>query len=191
MKLKLLLGIITCFSLATAQEPTTTYVGTKMCKMCHNKAKTGQQYTVWLESSHARALATLATDAAKQIAVDRGIKTAPDKSPECLQCHVTGWGDPSGYQLTVDPNDRRAMAKNAALENVGCEACHGAGSEYKGKKVMEAITAGTIDPATVGLVLPDEATCKKCHNENSPTDKEFVFEEAVKLIAHPYPEKAQ
>ncbi len=28
-----------------------------------------------------------------------------------------------------------------------------------------------------GLVIPDEAVCRKCHNEKSPFYKEFNFEE--------------
>lgn len=188
---KVLMGLIVSVVFVFAQEPAPayTYVGTKMCKMCHDKEATGKQYTIWANSLHGNALAALRTDEAKKIAVAKGIKTAPDQTAECVQCHVTGFGDESGYQLTVDASDAKAVAKNEKMENVGCEMCHGPGSGYKTKKTMEAVSKGEIEPASVGLVMPTEATCKKCHNEKSPTNKKFVFEEAVKTIAHPNPAK--
>ena len=127
---------------AQDKQPAATYMGIKTCKMCHNKKATGKQYTVWLGTSHAKALEALRSDKAKEIATQRGVKGAPDLAPECIQCHVTGWGNKSGYQLKVDPDNRRAVSKNKALENVGCEVCHGPGSKYKSKKVMQAIYAG-------------------------------------------------
>jgi hypothetical protein len=72
-------------------------------------------------------------------------------------------------------------------DGVSCESCHGAGGDYWTKQVMTDITAKKIDGATVGLVKPDEATCKKCHNEESPTFAGFNFEEMSKKIAHPMP----
>jgi len=188
---KLLMGMIVSVAFVFAQEPaaTYTYVGTKMCKMCHNKEETGKQFAIWEKSLHGNALATLKTEEAKRIAVTKGIKTAPDQTAECIQCHVTGFGDASGYQLIVDVADAKDVAKNEKMENVGCEMCHGPGSGYKTKKTMEAVSKGEIEPASVGLIAPTAATCEKCHNEKSPTHKKFVFEEAVKIIAHPNPAK--
>ncbi len=185
----LLIGLAISLTMGFAQDkqPAARYVGTKMCKMCHNKKATGKQYSVWLGTAHAQALDTLRSAKAKEIAAQRGVKGAPDQAPECIQCHVTGWGDESGYQLKVDPNDHRAVSRNKALENVGCEVCHGPGSKYKSKKVMQAIYAGQTDPASVGLVIPTAETCTRCHNDQSPTNKKFVFEEMVKKIAHPIP----
>jgi hypothetical protein len=37
-----------------------------------------------------------------------------------------------------------------------------------------------------GLVEPNEAVCKKCHNEKSPTFKGFNYKEAVGKINHKY-----
>ena len=106
-----------------------------------------------------------------------GIKGDPQQAAECLVCHVTAYNAP-------------AAQKEATLtmeEGVSCEACHGAGSEYKSMKVMKDITAGKAKRADFGLIAPDEAVCKTCHNPKSPTYKEFKFEEAVKKIAHPLP----
>lgn len=191
---KVLMGLILGSAMLFAQAPaaaaeTYTYVGTKMCKMCHNKEETGKQFSIWEKSLHGNALAALQTDEAKKIAVAKGIKTAPDQSPECIQCHVTGWGTESGYQLNVDPADKKAVTQNEKMANVGCEMCHGPGSGYKTKKTMEAVSKGEMEPASVGLLIPTAETCVKCHNEKSPTHKKFVFEEAVKVIAHPNPAK--
>ena len=75
----------------------------------------------------------------------------------------------------------------AALQSVGCEVCHGAGDDYKKKKTMQGISDGTIDGATVGLIVPNEATCLGCHNSDSPSFTGFNFEERYKEIAHPKP----
>jgi hypothetical protein len=39
------------------------------------------------------------------------------------------------------------------------------------------------------MIIPDEKLCIGCHNEESPTYKEFNYAEAVKQIAHPRPAK--
>ncbi|MEE9442798.1 MAG: multiheme c-type cytochrome [candidate division Zixibacteria bacterium] len=66
--------------------------------------------------------------------------------------------------------------KGVLLEEVQCEACHGAGSDYKKKAIMEDREKAVAN----GLVIPDEKTCKKCHNEKAPgklgeTGKTFDF----------------
>jgi hypothetical protein len=66
-------------------------------------------------------------------------------------------------------------------EGIGCEACHGPGSEYKSMKVMKDTEASMA----AGLVLPPEDHCLQCHNENSPTYKPFDFEKRWAQIAHP------
>ena len=154
------------------------YIGSKKCKMCHVSKKRGAQYTKWAAGPHAKAFATLATDEAKAVAKKAGVNGDPQKAPECLKCHVTGFDAP-------------ASAKAASFdqsEGVGCEACHGPGSLYKSMKVMKALAAGTQDPKEVGYVKPGKETCVTCHNEKSPTYKPFNFDERWKQIAHPVPE---
>ena len=36
-----------------------------------------------------------------------------------------------------------------------------------------------------GLTIPDENTCKKCHNPESPNFKSFDFKEFWEKIKHP------
>ncbi|NQV14903.1 hypothetical protein HQ531_05540 [bacterium] len=181
--------LILTVSMIYAQDASPEYIGNKKCKMCHNKAAKGAQYDKWETTAHAKTFEILLSDEAIAIGKKMGLANTPDKEGECLQCHVTGWGTPTGYQLEVDAADKKAVSKNDALKNVGCEACHGPGSLYKGKKAMLAISAGQTEAASLGLVYPNEKTCLACHNEKSPTAKPFVFKEHVTEITHPYPEQ--
>jgi hypothetical protein len=153
------------------------YVGATKCKMCHKKPEAGEQYPLWEKAKHAQAFQALASDKAKEIAKAKGIDN-PQEADACLKCHVTGHGVAAEFLGT----------KYDKTEGVGCESCHGAGGDYIKKKTMVGIITGEIDGASVGLVTPDEKTCKTCHNEESPTFEGFDFDEMLKKIAHPIPE---
>jgi len=157
-----------------ADEP--TIIGTPKCKMCH-KAKTGDQFKIWSESSHANAFETLKSEASVAIAKEQGLGN-PWEEPACLKCHVT--------QAFLGA-ELHAKTKYVPEEGVGCEACHGAGSAYKSKKVMQDREAAVA----AGLKLEAESNCIQCHNEESPTFKEFDFEARWAEIAHPIPEPAE
>lgn len=171
------------------------YIGTMGCKMCHKKEEKGAQFSKWEASVHASAFETLKTDQATKIIQEKGITTNAWETPECIKCHTTGFGD-GGYEIMDEAfwspaaDDRtaaKAVKRMSGLQSVGCEACHGPGSEYKSKKKMEAIFNGEIDGTTLGLINPGETTCKGCHNKNSPTFKSFIFDEYWEKIAHPIP----
>lgn len=153
-----------------------TFVGSDKCKPCHMSPKKGAQYKSWAESRHAKAYETLASDKAKEIAGKKGIANAQEAG-ECVKCHIDGHGVDAAF----------LGEKYNKAQGVGCESCHGAGGDYWTKEVMTDITGGKVDRATVGLIKPDEAVCKKCHNEESPTFVAFNFEEMSKKIAHPMP----
>jgi len=174
----LIVGIVYVVSNLLAADA--QYVGTAKCKMCHMSKKRGNQYGVWKSNKHADAFNVLATEEAKAVAKKAGIEGNPQEAVKCLKCHVTAYEAPAS-----------AKASTLTLEEgVGCEACHGPGSLYKSIKVMKALTAGTQDAEAVAFQEGgDEANCKKCHNEESPTFKALDFAEALKLIAHPVPEK--
>jgi cytochrome c peroxidase len=170
--------------LAGAQEAkkeeakvTYTFVGVTNCKMCHNKEATGQQYTKWSESLHAKAFETLGTDKAKAKIKELGLGDDPQKEPKCLKCHCTAFpvmADLANQKITME-------------EGVSCESCHGPGSGYKSMKTMKDLYAGTIEPASVGLLMPDEKLCVTCHNPENPFHKEFKFDEYMKKIEHNIP----
>jgi hypothetical protein len=127
--------------------------------MCHEA-----QHAVWSQSHHAKAFATLGTDKAKEIGKQQGIED-PQKSGQCLKCHVTGYGD-----------------KRKIIEEYGiqCESCHGAGKGYATEKIMKNLELSKEK----GLIMPTEAVCKECHNSGSPTFKSFNFEKAFEMIKH-------
>ena len=153
------------------------YIGSDKCaKMCHKGEKNGNQLEIWKKSKHAGAFATLGNDTSKIVAKNLGIAD-PQKAPECLRCHVTAFGV------------KKELVESTCTysEGVGCEACHGPGSEYRKLNNMKkhdlAIAAG--------LWEPNEALCIKCHNKESPTYKPFTFTEAVKKDAHLIPGKVR
>jgi hypothetical protein len=152
-----------------------SYVGVDGCKMCHKKEATGDQYNKWLNGPHAKAFETLKSEAAAKAIAAKGLTGNAWELDECLGCHVTGHGV-----------DAAMLGKKYAVEDgVGCESCHGPGSEYKSAKVMKDHDASVA----AGLVVPTAETCTACHNEKSPTFKGFDFAKYTKQIAHPNPSK--
>lgn len=167
------LAVLGGFFLGMASEAVAGHelVGASKCKSCHKKI--GNPYALWLKSEHAKAFETLASPEAKKIAADKGLGD-PQKEEACLKCHVSRvfLGDPAV----------NAKGKYTDAEGVGCEACHGAGSDYKKKKIMKDHDAAIAN----GLIIEKtEAHCTKCHNEESPTFKAFDFEKQWEEIKHP------
>ncbi|MCB0289161.1 MAG: cytochrome C554 [Calditrichaeota bacterium] len=162
-----------------ADDGTVKYVGVTGCKKCHKTTKQGEQFRIWEESAHAKAFETLKGAEAQKIAKEKGLTVAAHEAPECLKCHIT--------EFNVD--DAMLSARFDKQMGVQCESCHGAGSMYKKKTVMKdrakAIEAGMKDISVKAGTA--EKQCVTCHNSESPTFKEFNFDEMWKKIAHPVP----
>jgi len=160
---------------ATAQDH--NYVGVKKCGMCHKKDKIGNQLKIWKESKHSKAYETLKSEEADKIAMEKYGKKAVE-ADECLKCHTTGHGlDAARFEKSFKITD-----------GVQCENCHGAGKDYKKKKIMKdhakSVENGLTEYADEAAI---EKQCKTCHNEESPTYKEFDFHEMWGKIKHPVP----
>ena len=190
---KILTLIVMLTSIIIAQD--FDFVGNSKCKMCHKKEEKGAQFVKWEASHHADAFETLKSEKAAQIAKERGLETNAWNAPECLKCHTTGFGD-GGYEVMSesfwspaadDKVGAKAVKRMKGLQAVGCEACHGAGSKYKSKKVMQGIHTKELSGAKYGLLSVSEETCVVCHNESSPTFKPFNYDERIDNIAHPIP----
>jgi hypothetical protein len=163
------------------------FVGATKCKSCHEKADIGDQYGWWLESKHAKALETLATDQAKEWATEAGIDD-PQTDEKCVKCHVTAHG--------VAPELLGRKFKPEA--GVQCEACHGAGKDYRKKKYM--IDREVAESRGLVSLAESKQVCLGCHNDESPawdpqrytladgSQSGFDYEQAVEAIAHPVPE---
>lgn len=165
-------GAVFAANAAGAQQAAShAYVGAKGCAMCHKTEKQGLQAPIWEKSKHAQAFTTLTTPAAAAIAKTKGIDGSPAAAPACLKCH-TIVGD----------------AKAEMKDGVQCESCHGAGADYKGMAVMkvkaDAVAKGMMAFADKAAI---EAMCKTCHNAQSPTFKDFNFDERWAKIAHKKP----
>jgi hypothetical protein len=161
-----------------AQDEKPAYGGVATCKACHMTTKSGAAFKKWQAGPHSKAFETLKNAQSKEIAAKMGIDD-PTTADACLKCHVTAHGVDASL---IGP-------KFSIEEGVSCEACHGPGSLYKSRKVMQDITDGKVDGATLGLIEPTEEVCVSCHNEESPTYKKFDFAVRVKEIAHPRPDK--
>jgi YVTN family beta-propeller protein len=151
---------------STAPGP--RYVGASACGSCHQGPKMGYQLSLWRMSPHARAYAALSTPQAAEIAKAMGVAENPQLATACLKCHVTGGGPGAAVTKTYD-----------LMEGVGCESCHGAGSEYGPEKVMRDRVAAR----KAGLRPVTPRTCAECHAKAH--GKPFDFAAARARIAHP------
>lgn len=150
------------------------YAGVKRCQFCHLSKSGGAIFQKWRDGAHARAYRTLGTGPALQIAHERGIAADPQKAPECLVCHTTGYGEPI----------ERFLSSFSVEEGVGCESCHKPGEGYAELPVMKDWKKAQKQ----GLaVKPDESVCKRCHNEKSPAYRPFRFNVEMKKIRHLIP----
>lgn len=170
MKRFLTLFLMCSFLVSASLIAQNKFLGVNTC-VCHKMEKQGNQYKVWEGSAHAKAFETLKSDKANEIAKKKGLTKPAVESPECLKCHVTGYG--KAVEASFKPE-----------LGIQCETCHGAASAYKAihnkpENKAKAIAAGLIVPKD------DEKLCKECHNSESPTTKEFKYKEMYAKIAHP------
>jgi YVTN family beta-propeller protein len=144
------------------------FVGVQGCVPCHSGPASGHEFSDWRTSNHARAYAVLATPPAVGIAREAGVTGDPQQSAECLACHVTG------------ANSETAAFEESysVADGVGCESCHGAGSEY----VAEAIMRDRRAAYAAGLRPVDEATCAPCHDGGHGAP--FDAAEALPRVSH-------
>jgi hypothetical protein len=113
------------------------YVGSAACQSCHEQA-----FAWWTKHPHGHAYATLE-------AVHKQFNLS------CAACHLTGYLEPGGS----------ALVHNEGLTQVGCESCHGPGSQH------------VAQPAKLSARLvraPGEATCKRCHTPEHSDLFEFT-----------------
>jgi YVTN family beta-propeller protein len=152
------------------------YIGVHTCVECHKGPAMGYQFGKWRMSAHANAYAVLATEKAYEVAKKQGLKDSPQSSPKCLKCHSTAYHQPA----------KGTVEFYSLKEGVGCEACHGAGSDY----YPEAIMTDPRAARAAGLKEVTRQTCIECHQDTIEyhqgiEDKSFDFESALEKIAHP------
>ena len=177
---------------AVADGPgTPEYLGAARCKKCHLK-----QWKSWKDTKMAKALETLKPGQAKEAKAKAGLDPAKDytKEARCLACHTTGYGEPGGYPKLGDAAGEARAAERAGLQ---CETCHGPGSKYTPYKTEHEKDYKRDEAVKLGLVVPDEKGCLKCHRggpDGSPTMKaDEKFDAAAKMkedgSVHVHPKK--
>jgi hypothetical protein len=166
-------GTVTTLAMADKEFE---YTGSKKCKMCHSK-----ELKAWEETKHAKAFNTLKAGEAKEVKEKFKLDPAKDYTTDktCLACHTVGFGKKSGYAVP-DAADEKAVKAAEDLQGVGCEACHGPGSEYNVFKKdikKEKRKYKFAQLAELGMTKVEAGVCTTCHNDKGPTfDKAKPFD---------------
>jgi len=120
------------------------YMGSESCKMCHKHA-----YEKWKKQKHAHAYETLE-------------EVGSNYDPECVVCHVVGLEYESGFE---------SPEKTPKMKDVGCENCHGPGSEH----VLSGGEKPTGEPKT---------SCLGCHTPDNSVNYSGNEAEYFQKIIH-------
>lgn len=166
------LFVVILFLLPTVSNA--QYVGVSRCRPCHLP-----QTKSWEPTKMSKAFELLKPGVATD--VKRAHKLDPDKDytsdPNCVSCHVTGYGQPGGFV---------SLEKTPNLAGVQCEVCHGPGAGYLKPELMSFQNKEYKRSAVVaaGMVVPSAETCAQCHNKKSPFYKPFDFQARVKEGIH-------
>lgn len=134
-------------------KPAAGYVGSESCQPCH-----AQAYKIWKETGHSQAFRSL-------------VARKSDADPNCVGCHSVGFGTPTGYR-------REWQGKKMA--NVGCENCHGPGSEHVAERRQHK---DAMPQETLFHYRPvGAADCTACHY--GEFSRPFEYESFWQQIKH-------
>ena len=111
-----------------------SYAGSAQCVGCHPS-----QAQQWNTTGHEQAFSSL-------------IIKNQDYNPECVICHVTGFGYTGGFKRPDQSQDRA---------NVQCEMCHGAGAEH------------AVQPAS-GYGKISALICINCHTSDKSPNFDYA-----------------
>ncbi len=150
------------FFFKSALEPKETppaLIGSGKCGECHVLRSLGDQQTVWEKSRHKNAYLTLQTEKAVSFASKNNIEQ-PVKNSLCLKCHTTEF---SIKDISKTPTYN-------ITEGVGCESCHGPGSNYYPADMHKVHSEFLRN----GGVKTDESTCRNCHSPKGNPDQKIL-----------------
>ena len=130
--LSLTASLSICFAGFSVAAHAATYVGSKMCAECHE-----EEYESY---------AKYAKKARSFMAIEKmRDHLSTEEVRNCYGCHTTGYGKPGGFE---------DESKTPDLKNVGCEVCHGPGSDHVESEDIEDIWAEADEIKKV---------CSSCH----------------------------
>ena len=126
------------------------FAGWQVCAQCHEP-----QTDFWEKTDHSSAYQTL-------------VEQEQQFNLDCLPCHVT-----AEYDTTkISDDDSVLLSLPSALQQVGCEVCHGPGKTH----------AASQDPSLISR-KPAASICLRCHTPER--DEEFNYENNLERIASP------
>ncbi|MFZ5995143.1 MAG: multiheme c-type cytochrome [Thermodesulfobacteriota bacterium] len=131
---------------ALEQDRENGYMGAESCRSCH-----ATEYRAWKGTRHSRAFDTL-RDVRRHF------------YPDCVLCHTTGFGYPTGFQIGQTAG---------RLAGVGCEVCHGPGRKH----ISHPETARLRRTVSVAI-------CLECHDKERNPDFEGQKELLFNRISH-------
>ncbi|MFH1680484.1 MAG: multiheme c-type cytochrome [Candidatus Eisenbacteria bacterium] len=140
---------------ATSQLDVSRFLGAEACSECH-----ALEYHQWKRTGHSRAMEPI-------------VKESQDYNPNCLKCHVTGYGFFNGFH---------SYEKTPGMVNVQCESCHGSGSDHVRWARGEPVADSDRDPALKYLFPSSRERCTACHD--SENDPEFDYAADLELVLH-------
>ncbi len=141
------------------------FVGQNECRDCH-----AQAHDFWENTSHASAVETLEV-------------RNKQYDQNCIGCHVDGWEEPGGSVLGSIEYEAeiggRTFTKD--LHEVGCESCHGPGSNH----LLDPLD-GDGNPQHINR-KPGPQQCTQCHvPDHSPTFDFDVYVDRITGEGHEY-----
>ncbi len=149
-----------------------TFVGSEACEDCHE-----EEYEIWEDTPHAEALDSL-VHPGERSEIPRHL------DPECISCHVTGWS-PQSY--LPYKSGYLGLDETPAMQNVGCENCHGPGSAHVDAEV-DGEDDDLMEKLREDMKLGEQAEkkCMECHDlDNSPDfHVEGAFEKYWEKVEH-------
>ena len=120
-----------------------SFVGSESCRDCHRDA-----WTIWQATKHAHALERLREKDPRRA-----------KLAECLRCHTVGFDYEGGWKPDTPEG----------LDAVGCESCHGPGSNHVARARANPDDAPGFGRPTGKWPLRWRSRCLVCHDPaNSP-----------------------
>lgn len=144
------------------------YVGSETCRKCHRS-----EHKVWKASKHSHAYEALLT------AEKPGLR---QYDAECIVCHTVGFGYESGFTSATE---------TPQLKGVGCESCHGPGSEHiknkydeKWHKLMNPwrLAEDATELEKQQMKLRIDRFCQQCHDIDN--DVHWKFEKRWPPVKH-------
>lgn len=125
------------------------YSGAKTCEICHEK-----EHLQWKLTRHADAFQSL-------------VRKGEEETPQCVVCHVTGFGSSGGYDI----NDKKHAKYFVGVQ---CESCHGPG--------YQSCAAFTNSKPNKKKKAEWKKQCLVCHTKTESIN--FIFTKRYPRILH-------